>query len=334
VRKAANITGIICAIAILIGSVMRMIHFPGGGLFIILFTGTFAGFALPMNLIALRREKKEVTGIRKFAFEVGTVAAMQCVIIMLFMAQNWKGADKMLIQTGIFVALFLVLLVLIARKESGSIQLVSKFNVTVVVILLVLIIPAVLAVRKNEGRARLEILNSIETRRCDSLGQVVDKKFHEFQLDSSMTDSAHEVIEGFHINGLELIKHLEKVQLDLANQMNNGLYYAGSDTSLELQNPMDSDFPTFYFVGNVQSPTGKAIELHSLFVNYRDYYLHPAVPFFVQPNSTNEESLQWVKDNFYHAKAIEAMMRLTVLKENVYQSMEYSLDHNLFVDTK
>lgn len=330
-RKAANILGTICVVAVFIGALFRIFHFPFGGLTFILFAGLFAGIALPLNLFALLRDTKSA-GTKRFAQIAGTLAAMHVIILLLFLAQNWDGYEKFLLQGGVLAVVFIVLLLVSRRSEAERLEVFSKFNVRFAVLVVLLAVSAVLTAGLNDERDRLVALNEMEMAKYDSLRAVVDEQYSLALSDTSLTDSAASIIREYLQNTTDLIARIEQIQYEFVTEGNYGVNYYTIDTSLILERPMDFDMTAHYFVGaDVQNPSGKATELYHLLVKYRNDVLHPDVPFFVRKESTSEENVQWVKDNFYHARAIEVMTRLTLVKENIYQSMLYSVDHNLFV---
>lgn len=330
-KKAAQIIGIISVGFVLLGTIFRFLHFPGGGVLIVLFSGVFAGFALPLNLLALRREKKSRT--RTITGVLGTLFAMHAVVILLFLAQNWPGWNNILLQGVVLFAGFIVFVVLSLKHPAEPIKLITTFNVMFVVMLALLSLSWMAMNDRNEERDQLVQLNQMQVEHCDSLRRVVDLMYYDLSMDtSSYHDSTRAMAYDFQMESQRVTGYIKSVQQELVSQNNYGTI---GDTSLTLQDPMNVDFTSFYFIGeDIQNPTGKAVDLFSVLRDYRENVLHPEVPFFIRIGSTHEEATQWVKDNFYKATAIEVMTRLTLLKENVYQAMQYSIDRDLFVQRR
>lgn len=330
-KKAARIIGIISVGFVLLGTIFRFLHFPGGGLLIVLFSGTFAGFALPLNLLALRHEKKSRT--RRIAEVLGTLFAMHAVVLMLFLAQNWPGWNNILIQGAILFIAFIVFLILSSRNTAEPLKPVTNFNIMFIAMMALLSLSQLNTINRKEERDRLVQLNTMQVEHCDSLRKVVEVVYHDY-IDRAAVedDSLYHQAQALYRDGRQVIDFIDRLQEDLVTEINYGLNTSAWDTTMQLQDPMNVDVPTHYFIGaDAQNITGKAPELYDVLSNYRNRALHPDVPFFIGQESTMEEKTQWAKDNFYKATAIEIMTRLTLLKENVYQSMIYAIDYDLYV---
>lgn len=326
-RKASLVIAYICTGAILLGTIFRFLHFPGGGLLIVLFSGAFATLALPANLFALFQEKKNK--LRRIAQVVGTLAAAHIVLLMLFFAQNWAGGQLFLYQGAALVVAFFAFVIAANKEQSEPMQINTRFNVLFFVIVVLLALSCLATDNRNGERDRLVQLSEMQTRHCDSIRKVVDLMYYDLSMDtSSYDDSTRSRAYDFLMESRRVIGYIESVQQDFTVQNNYGI---NDDTVTTLQDPMDIDLTTFYFIGeDVQNPTGKAVELYAILEDYRKNILHPDVPFFVRAQSTGEDAAQWVKDNFYKATAIEVMTRLTLLKQNIYQAMQHAIEHDLY----
>lgn len=334
-RKAALITGSLCLLLLVTGIGFRLVGFPGGGLFTVLACGIFTALALPLYYFSLRAEG--IGRKRKIAALTGLLFGMLLIVALLFLAQRWEGWFSILMAAGI-LGLFYVIMQLDLKKLSDEkINHLRGFHgIFLGMVGVLLVVPIVRKDNTAESRRQLAVLEA-EDQRYDSIHAVVDREYLLVYNDTSLNDSAREVIRTFFLSAQSRLSSIIEIEEDFVYQLNYGIS-AWKETGFNYREallaPMDQQWTAIYFVGpNIQMPMGKAVDIYNIARAYRDADLHPSVPFVVPVNASDEQQVQWVKDNFYKATAAEARMRICLLRQNILQSVRYSLGHKLYKET-
>lgn len=325
-----RILGIISVVAVFLTSLMRVFYLPLGGVFLTLSVGFFVTVVLGLEL--LHKLRQPTSRLQKALELIAILFLGQTMILGLCVAYGWNGASSMIMNAALLLLVYGLTFFIGKSRLNNGFRFHTPFNGLAILVLLPLLFFCTLRFFGANESKRLVELNEIEVRRYDSVKAVVMTRYAEFLSDTTR-DSARTSTEMFRRDALALIDYIYRLQIAFAYETNNGIAAPPpTDTTLNLQDPLAMRMTHVWFIGSdVQNPTGKAIELFDSLAYYRNHVLHEEVPFFVRKNSTQEDKVQWVKDNFYNATAIEVMTRLTLYKENVYQSMQYSIDHHLFV---
>ncbi len=102
-RKIMNILGVIGSAMLLLGSVFKLQHWPGGGILLVLGGAILTLGYLPfMFSFSLRQTDKLIGKIRN---TVGYVTSTAIIVGIIFKLQHWPGA-RMLLIGGIVMFLF------------------------------------------------------------------------------------------------------------------------------------------------------------------------------------------------------------------------------------
>ncbi len=331
-RKAALISGSLCLLLVTIGIAFRLFHIPGHSLFIVLATGFFAGITLPLYYFSVRAEG--ISRKRKIAAMVGLLFGMQVIVMLLFVAQRWEGWFAMLMHAVVLGLFYIILPLDLKTLSSERVFRFSSFHGIYLGMVAVLLAVPILRKDNTAESEQLVATLQYEDHRYDSITTLLDAVYLTAYDDTLNTDSVRDLIRSFFFEAKSTINDITEIEGDFVWSINYGesaWKNLKSDYREPLSTPMDKQFTRIYFIGeNVQVPSGRALDLFELIEIYRNHTLHPSVPFVIQVNATGEHRVQWVKDNFYETTAVEARIRICLLRQNILQSIRYTLEHKLY----
>ncbi|HTF04896.1 MAG TPA: hypothetical protein VK826_12805 [Bacteroidia bacterium] len=327
-RKAALIVGIVCAVFAVLAAVMKLTGFPGGSFLFLIFTSIFSVVALPLHLASLFKETKN--GMRRASLLVTWFGLAALQIGLLFAAMSWPGPFPILVQGVVFSLVALVLFMVSSKKEGVVTRWFSPFTVLVVIVFASLSTGWTQAQERIEfGEEHLATYHVQDSAYAELMSNVAERSnvFHGDTANVSVDSAARIYFD----EAFDVITYIEELKAELANSSNHGLTPLRAEQG-PLIHPDEYDTPSWFMVGpDVQNPTGKGMELYDRLWRYRSKVLHADVAFGIPVKSTMVDKEQWVKDNFYHVPAIDALTRLTVVQQNILQSVSESMDKKLFV---
>ncbi|MGD0340969.1 MAG: hypothetical protein ABSA76_04595 [Bacteroidales bacterium] len=136
-KKSTFLCGLISAFLILIGTFMRIQHWPGAGVVITLSIALFAiGYAV---LLLLDKNKLAQNSYQKFVNVMTLVTMIVVAVSFLFKVQHWPGAGVLIYIAHLaLIAMILVLFV----QGSKETDLVKKLNINNTAIILTLVTAA------------------------------------------------------------------------------------------------------------------------------------------------------------------------------------------------
>lgn len=112
-KKSTLLVGVASTVLLLIGVLMRTMHWPGGGVVMTIAAATFAlGYSV---MLFLEKNKGAQTGIDKLSNIVALLTMLVVSVGFLFKVQHWPGAG-----IGIYAAHALLLLMVIILYVQGS----------------------------------------------------------------------------------------------------------------------------------------------------------------------------------------------------------------------
>ena len=116
-RKMMNVLGVIGSALLLIGSILKLQHWPGAGASLVLGGTILAIGYLPfMLLMSLKQTDKTIGKIRNV---VGYLSSTLIVVGIIFKLQHWPGARIMLLGgIGMFLIFFIPLFIKSVGKEA------------------------------------------------------------------------------------------------------------------------------------------------------------------------------------------------------------------------
>jgi hypothetical protein len=327
VRIAATVIAIICAVNAIAGVVLRFLHLPGGSTLFLLFTGMM-GIAATLYLFHQRKQNSDK--LKRISDVIGLLAIWQVLIMLLFLAQNWPGWNQVILQSIVLVVAWMVLHI-IARKRAGVVpDKPGLYHVSLLVFMLCV------------GASRTTIEQRADETEASTTLFLYEQKSFEGTWNALTDSDSLRVKEAGDSSAPEamnlvteyrgLITYIEQMKLDLVDVSNNDA--EPNDTSrYALVRPEDFDIPTYYFLGaNPQFPEGsaKGPQLYGKLLHFKENTLHADVKFTLPLKDDIEFSNQWLKDNFYHTTAIDALTRLTTIQNAILQSVKESFDRKLF----
>lgn len=327
-RKAAIIVGIICAVFLVIAAALKLLGIPGGGILMVIFSGTFISGAMLLNLG--HQLKQNTDKVKRAADVSGWYAGGTMLMGLLFLAQRWPGAKDIFIQAAFAGLIYGVLFFIASKRPMVTTTWYSRFTTLYLIVVACLGVGWISAEKKNavtDDARRIfdkELKSYVEVKsRTDSLIEAFRMDTANLELDSA----ANELF----IHALELIEEIEEYKCGYLARLNHDEGCNGKDIAYFISKPDDIDVSTYMMVGeDVTKPAGHGIMLYGIIAVYANKKLHPDISLGIPTNNAADYKEQWVKDNFYHATAYETMTRLTQFQHKVYLSVEASISKNLF----
>jgi hypothetical protein len=327
-RKAALVTGIICAVFTVIAAVLKLTGIPGGSFLFLIFAGAFAGVVMPMHYFAQTRIAQP--GIKRIADFLGIITGMHLIIGLLFVALNWNGSMLFFVQGGFLALFFIGTFVVAAQKQGVITKWFSSFTVLFLIVVAALAIGCVTReVQKEETNTQYVVLQE-EVSKYTAARKEMDQRMAVFSADTA-DQSLDSAANRFFADAIVLIKEIEEYKCAFLERLNRGESCRDDQGAYRVSRPDDYDISTMMLVGpDPQNLTGEGVNLYERMFRYRNYVLHPEVSFGVPVREQTGYKEQWVKDNFYHATALETLTRLTQIQTKICESVNESIDKRLF----
>lgn len=328
VKKAALICGIIFSLIVTCSVFMKINNIPGYGLLRIVGTGLFCLFAIPLQLIY--NLKRNANGLRIAADVVGTFGMWFLLTGLLFKAQSWPGAELIVLVGSIVFFLFVSLFIAASRKTDVKTQWFTGFTATAFVIIGTLGISGpISSTHDDEIKGFMIIYNNskdeLETEK-DRAHELINAIDTSRALDSNERNLAME----FYSAAMDASDDIERIKKQLVLESN--LEYGVADEDKAILNPGDTDFTTYFMVGeDLTKPDGKGMLVYENLQQYNNHVLPKSVKFGM-PTPAGSAKDQWVKDNFYHATVIEALTRLTQAQIVIQKSIVETLETKAYIE--
>jgi hypothetical protein len=261
-KKITLLTGIIASIIILIGVIMKFLHWPGASIALVIGCSLFAILYAP--LLFVEKNKVAKNGFQKFVNFIILLAMVTIVIGFLFKAMHWPGAGFG-VHIGHVVLLVLIpLLFMKAKKEEEPIKQMNFYNEAIITVILMAFSFFVLHMTKDRESLQLFARMNQNINNTDSLVIKNNNRIYktiETAGSSSQLEKAKQAkklsneLSGF-------IDDIKKLMLMQTEEFNDT---AALDTlQLEkLKSKANSDIPfQVLFAGDFENPSkGKAREL-------------------------------------------------------------------------
>lgn len=318
-RTAALIIGIVFAVFAAGGALLKLGDIPGGGTLLVLSTGCFCLFALPLQLIYNVRRNK--IAVRRVADVTGLFGTWFLLLGLLYKAQAWPGAHTVLLSGIFFTAFFGVLFFAASRAENAVVNWFPGFTVTVLVMLVSL---GAAWMEKSVDTASLDEQAAQFRMKKDECAALLARTNELVAALDADTGAATADAYALHMRAIKALQQVEDAKTGLIEAANHR-YGATDDNTIH--NAGDIDITTMYMVGiDVVHPTGKGIEVYWLLKSYREEILPADVAFTIPVSGDAEAQEQWVKDNFYHATVLEALTRLTNVEIAMLNALNTALE--------
>lgn len=328
-RKAAFVTGIICAVFSAIAAVLKLTGIPGGSFLFLIFSGAFAGVVMPMHYFAQSRSAQP--GIKRIADFLGIITGMHLIIGLLFLVLNWNGYLLFFVQGGFLALFFIVTLLMAANKPGVTVRWFSPFTALYLAVIIALAIGCWKREKQNTDISAQQTALVEEILKCKAAQHTADSLIAAFMSDTSTSALDSAAANMLFINAYALIEQIEDYKCEIVKRSGDISTCINEQGGYAVSRPDDHDVPTMMMVGSdPQNPTGDALTLYHQVAGYRKNQLHPEVSFGVPVVDQPEYAEQWAKDNFYHATVLETLTRLTQIQTKICESVSESIDKKLF----
>ncbi len=122
-KRTLKIMGSISAFLMLLGSLFKIMHWPGAGVLLVTFMAVFSLIFLPLLIVLKLRD--EVSKMEKVLFGFGTVLGIIASMGTLFKLMRWPGANMLMVGSMIlFLAAFIPMYFIVKSRNKED-----RFNV-------------------------------------------------------------------------------------------------------------------------------------------------------------------------------------------------------------
>lgn len=328
-RKTAYILGTICAVLSLAGAILKLSSLPGGAILLILFTSLFSIGALPLYLYSLG--KVETEKAMQFAVRLCGFSFAVLQVGLLFYAQRWPEPMRFIYAGLAGQIVFLILFTLNVRKPEVKTKGFSLFAVLPLLILLSLVLGCYDRTKDSEiERTQYEQYENVRIEATATMEHSIELLANLGKDDSLWNNDSAAI--AFLNSGLDMVKYIESMKREFILLSNYGDENY-PDTTGEIHRPLDKETAAAYMIGpDVTNPTGQGVVLYNKLYKFRKEVLPAAVGFSVPVSDDNQQQEQWVKDNFYNATILEALLRLTMIQKAVCTAINTAIETNAYIE--
>ena len=226
-KKTLKITGIGSSILMLLGATLKVMHWPGASMMIVLGAATFSLIFLPLMIILKFRDEEKITNKLIFAFSF--ILGIMAVLGSLFKVMHWPGANILMISSASAFIFAYIPLYFISRYRKDE----DKFNTIVNSVLMLGFGCMIFALINLSGSKN--IIDSVNAsymfmvNNTEKLNQANKTLLQKTENDKS---------ESFHKATIELNTQLEDTKAFLVSIVNQvPMEKAYGMNMLELKNP-------------------------------------------------------------------------------------------------
>jgi hypothetical protein len=337
-KKTAKISGIISTMMVVFGIFLKINHWPGGSILVILGVGTFS--AISLTSLMFYKRKAATTQLEKVEAGLSWFAGSILAVGLLFAVQHWPGSGSNLLM-GIFLSIiFLVVHFINVSKYTNERKKFGIFEILVVVMFAALFLGGNLAaqgtadIKKQIGeynQLRVAISEQLEQNEL-LFGSIVNNYLKD-TADNNVYSSAMLV----HEKTNKMVDYIINIRGKLV-ALSAGLAdnHIGDTLRVELlSHPNDFDTPTHFMIGSdPENITGESKPLYDSIFRYYDAieailpesskkqfreFTKPLLPFHTTITDKNGSmtSVSWMIGTFYHKAIIETLTALQQVESNI-----------------
>lgn len=129
-KKSTFLTGFLASVLFIIGIFMKIMHWPGAGIVIVISSITFAfGYSV---LLFLDKNKLAQNNLDKTANAITTLTILGVVISFMFKAQHWPGAGILIYIAHLLLLATIAVLYLQGSKENDTFKKLHYNNMAII----------------------------------------------------------------------------------------------------------------------------------------------------------------------------------------------------------
>ncbi len=121
-KRTLKITGLISAVLIVLGAILKTLHSPGAGLSIVLGFTIFSFIFIPLNIILTFRDDQKISN--RIVMTLGMVLTLTGTIGLLFKVMHWPFANVIFLSSLFAFGLVFIPLYFFTRSRDPE----TKFN--------------------------------------------------------------------------------------------------------------------------------------------------------------------------------------------------------------
>ena len=248
-KKSMIISGTISVAALLFGSFLKIMHWPGANVMLLLGIGTLCLLFLPLMLLLKTKETDDKRD--KLIISVGTLVGMLLCTSVLFAIMHWPGRTPLWITTcalSMFVLIPLYFFTGIRKPEA-------KINTIIVTIILVGATGLQFMMVNVRPSRTMEIFNFYANQdlasACSYATEQNNARYKTLLNDSS---SAKKELNELRRRGYSLYKKIEKIKLALINSIEERNDTLIDYTNIYSYNDGNYDLPTTLLFNEGEQP--------------------------------------------------------------------------------
>jgi hypothetical protein len=321
-RQLAKISGIITTSMVVTGILLKMRHFPGASLLVVV--GSVFFILLFLTSLTFYRIQNAENKSEKTIYVFGLFAGWAFATSLLFSIQHWPQANVQflvaLVACGIFVVLYLVNL---SNDTSGK-KKAGIFDLLLFVTFGMLFLGRSFAIQSSIDTEKKIIEydlavahgNELEKSNNDLMAQLVAPLIDSAQQDEvlKLEEETNSLLEFINWIKSEMIAHEMGFDIKDADTI--------SLRSIGRHGLLDYDIPTHYLIGSDPgNVTGRSKELKQKLSTFENEFLKDRKNSGIETNDVfdneRERMISWEWETFYHKTLIEDLLTFQKLKTNI-----------------
>ncbi len=327
-KKFMYILGTIAPSMVIIGTIFKIMHWPGASVLLSLGLFLLAAVYLPVFVsIRIRDTRNEGKPVNMAMYVMGMVSGIIFIAGALFKIMHWPGAGIMILLSGLVtVAVFIPLLVINAMRDKEN--QVQNFTVLIFVLSFIAItfMTFALSISKDVMNSFvIAIENDIRTEQViDQNNAALRKSLSHMELSSDQKALADEVIASADQMNIYIDKVIQIIATESHPDNNAAVRENGEIDYRELLNKDDTKVPAEVMLG-IDRDVAEGVVLKRMLEEYKML----AAKILTENDSSVEKALDtsdkiiygdyemsWVSYNFEHIPMMSAICQLTSIQLN------------------
>ena len=322
------VLGSVAPSLVIIGTIFKIMHWPGASIMLTLGLFLLAAIYLPIFVsIRIRDTRKEGKAVNRSMYIIGMIAGIIFIAGAVFKINHWPGAGIMIILTGLVtVGVFIPLLVINAIKEKEN--QVQSFTVLVFVLSFIAIAFMTVSLRVSKDVMSSFVLGIEDNIRTENVihqsNQVMVNTLDKLELSVEQSALVMDIVDRADNMNKYIDEVIKKMILESHKRNNQAISENGEIDFFEVMNKDGMNTPAEIMLG-----IDREVAEGAVIQGKMDKYRQLAAEVFGEKNPSVELALNtegrvfpdgyemdWISYKFEHLPMMSVLCQLTSIQVN------------------
>jgi hypothetical protein len=250
-KRTLKITGLISVLMIIAGSILKAMHLPGAGIFLVFGFAIFSLIFIPLNIVMKLRDDKNKTN--KLVMSLGLFLTLTGTLGLLFKVMHWPWANFLFMGSVALFGLVFIPAYFFTRFRNPEL----KFNTTINTVFMIAAAGMLFGLINLKPSINIEeSVESMDIYQSENIQRIKDSNLSIYN-DIKDEEAVKEIKEASNL----LNEKIEDIKANLIAKSNNiSLEQAKGMTTEDLKSPNDYHVIRKYFESSKDETSLNALE--------------------------------------------------------------------------